>query len=408
MKILVVCQYFYPEEFKVNDLVEGLVKRGNDVTVLTGKPTYPRGPYPQGYRFWGVQEESYKGARVIRLPELTRGKGGAIGIAKSLFSFLVSSTWYAKRHNIEADAILCFQLSPVTMANAALIYKRKLGVKLALWVQDLWPESVTATSPIKGGPIIRWLERYVTKVYRESDVILVQSKAFKESICAKGDFERKLVLAPNWADGTFDKAKTEIDENFPLQPNNQEFRVMFAGNIGEAQDFGNIVKAANLTKDCPKIKWIIVGDGRARDSAEREVERLGLKETVKFLGRFPATEMPKFFAQADVMLVSLTDQFIFSLTIPCKTQSYMAAGKPILTMLNGAGSEVVKEARCGLSARSEDYETLAENVKKMYAMDKKELKEWGKNAYDYYMQHFEKDMVIDRVNDILHKKNEDG
>ena len=405
MKILVVCQYFHPEEFKVNELVEGLVKRGNEVTVLTGKPTYPRGPYPKGYRFWGVQEENYKGARVIRLPELTRGKGGAIGIARSLFSFLVSSTWYAKRHDIEADAILCFQLSPVTMANAALIFKKKLGVKLALWVQDLWPESVTATTPIKGGPIIKWLERYVTKVYRESDVILVQSKAFKESICAKGDFGRKLVFAPNWADGSFGESKTEVDKNFPLQPNDKEFRVMFAGNIGEAQDFGNIVKAANLTKDCVDIKWIIVGDGRARESAEKEVERLGLKETVRFMGRYPATEMPKFFVQADVMLVSLTDQFIFSLTIPSKTQAYMAAGKPILTMLNGAGSDVVEEAGCGLTARAEDYEALAENVKRMYAMSKKELTEMGKNAHDYYLKHFEKEMVIDRVNDILQQKH---
>lgn len=136
----------------------------------------------------------------------------------------------------------------------------------------------------------------MTKVYRESDVILVQSKAFRESICAKGNFGRKLVFAPNWADGSFEEQKTEVDENFPLQPNDKEFRVMFAGNIGEAQDFGNIVKAANLTKDYVDIKWIVVGDGRARDSAEKEVERLGLKETVRFMGRHPAMEMPKFFA----------------------------------------------------------------------------------------------------------------
>ena len=164
MKILVVCQYFYPEEFKVNELVEGFVKRGNEVTVLTGKPTYPRGPYPNGYRFWGVQEEFYKGARVIRVPELTRGKGGSLGIAKSLFSFLLCSSWYAKFHDIDADAILCFQLSPVTMANAALIFKKKLNVKLVHWVQDLWPESVTATTPIKGGFIISLLNKFVTKV----------------------------------------------------------------------------------------------------------------------------------------------------------------------------------------------------------------------------------------------------
>jgi len=402
MRILVVCQYFYPEEFKVNELVEELVQRGDEITVLTGKPTYPRGPYPKGYKFWGIQEEEYKGAKIIRLPELTRGNGGAIGVAMSLFSFLISSTWYARHHDIEVDAILCFQLSPVTMANAALVYKKKLGVRLVHWVQDLWPESVTATTPIKGGPVIRLLDKFVTKVYRESDVILVQSKSFKESICAKGDFESKLLFAPNWAESTFTNADTSIDTNFPLQPSKDEFLVMFAGNIGEAQDFGNIIRAAELTKDISQIKWIVVGDGRARESSEKEVKRLGLEDTVKFLGRHPVDQMPKFFALADVMLVTLTDQFIFSLTIPSKTQAYMAAGKPIITMLNGAGSDVVKDAKCGLTCKSEDYRQLAENVKMMYSMDKAKIAEMGRNAYLYYKENFDKDLVIDKICDILY------
>ena len=369
--------------------------------MLTGKPTYPRGPYPDGYRFWGVQKEEYKGAKVIRLPELTRGNGGVIGIVKSLFSFLLTSTWYAKHHNIEADAILCFQLSPVTMANAALIYQKKLNVKLVTWVQDLWPESVTATTPIKGGPIIKLLEKFVTKVYSRSDLILVQSKSFKDSICAKGDFENKLVFAPNWAEDSFINADISIDEKFPLQPSNDEFRVMFAGNIGEAQDFRNIIKAAELTRDISDIKWIIVGDGRAREESEKEVERLGLSDTVRFLGRHPVTTMPIFFAQADVMLVTLKEEFIFSLTIPSKTQAYMASGKPILTMLNGAGSDVVDEAQCGLTAKSGDYKALAANVKKLYGMNKAEIREMGERAKSYYLKYFEKEMVIDRVNDIL-------
>lgn len=401
MKILVVCQYFYPEEFKVNELVDGLVKRGNEVTVLTGKPTYPRGPYPKGYKFWGVQKEEYKGAKIIRLPELTRGTGGIVGVVKSLISFLISSTWYAKHHDIEADAILCFQLSPVTMANAALIYKRKLNVKLVHWVQDLWPESVTATTSLKSGPIISFLERYVTKIYEQSDTILVQSKAFEKSICSKGDFKDKLIFAPNWAESSFIGADTRITENFPLQPNNSEFRVMFAGNIGEAQDFENIIKAAALTKDIPQIKWIIVGDGRARESSEKEVVSLELEETVQFLGRYPVEDMPKFFALADAMLVTLKNNFIFSLTIPSKTQAYMASGKPILTMMSGAGNDVVEEAKCGLTAKAEDYETLAANVKKMYTMTREERMRMGESARSYYAEHFAKDMVIDLVNEVL-------
>lgn len=397
MKILVVCQYFYPEEFKVNELVEGLVKRGNEVTVLTGKPTYPRGPYPKGYKFWGVQKEEYKGANIIRVPELTRGNGGSIGIVKSMLSFMFFGRWYARWHKIQADAILCFQLSPVTMAIPALVYQKKLGVKYVHWVQDLWPESVTATTSIKGGPVVNWLNKLVTKIYKRADVILVQSKAFEKSICEKGDFKNKLVFAPNWAEDSI--ANGELHPADCTLP--EGFKVMFAGNIGVAQDFENIIKAADLTRDIPEIKWVIVGDGRDREHSEKEVQRLGLEKQVVFVGRHPVNTMPWFFKQADAMLVSLKDEFIFSLTIPSKVQAYMASGKPIVTMLNGEGSRVVEEAGCGLTANSCDYKTLAENVKKLYAMNAEEREKMGSAGRAFYDKVFAKEKVIDSVNEIL-------
>ena len=397
MKILVVCQYFYPEEFKVNELVEGLVARGNEVTVLTGKPTYPRGPYPKGYKFWGVQKEEYKGANIIRVPELTRGNGGAFGIVKSMLSFMFFGKWYARWHKIEADAILCFQLSPVTMATPALVYQKKLGAKYVHWVQDLWPESVTATTSIKGGPAVKWLDKLVTKIYKRADVILVQSKAFEKSICSKGDFKNKLIFTPNWAEDSI-----ENGEQHPAGCNLPEgFKVMFAGNIGVAQDFENIIKAADLTRDIPEIKWVIVGDGRDKEHSEKEVLRLGLEKHVVFVGRHPVKNMPWFFKQADAMLVSLRDEFIFSLTIPSKVQAYMASGKPIVTMLNGEGSRVVEEANCGLTANSCDFKTLAENVKKLYSMSAEEREKMGSAGRSYYDKVFAKEFVIDKVYEIL-------
>ncbi len=397
MKILVVCQYFYPEEFKVNELVEGLVRRGNEVTVLTGKPTYPRGPYPKGYKFWGVQKEEYKGVRIIRVPELTRGNGGNIGIVRSMLSFMFFGSWYARFHKVEADAILCFQLSPVTMAAPALIYKKKLNVKYVHWVQDLWPESVTATTGIKGGPVVNWLNKFVTNIYNKADVILVQSKAFEKSICEKGLFKDKLTFASNWAEDSI--ANGELHSADCKLPDG--FKVMFAGNIGVAQDFPNIIKAAELLKDIKDIKWVFVGDGRAREEAEGEISKLGLQESCVFVGRHPVNTMPWFFKQADAMLVSLKDECVFSLTIPSKVQAYMASGKPILTMLNGEGSRVVEDAGCGLTADSENYKALAENVKKMYRMSKAEREEMGMAGRKYYNDVFAKEIVIDRVNEIL-------
>jgi glycosyltransferase involved in cell wall biosynthesis len=285
------------------------------------------------------------------------------------------------------------------MAIPALVYQKKLGVKYVHWVQDLWPESVTATTSIKGGPVVNWLNKLVTKIYKRADVILVQSKAFEKSICEKGDFKNKLVFAPNWAEDSIANGEQHsADCKLP-----EGFKVMFAGNIGVAQDFPNIIKAAELLKDIKEIKWVIVGDGRAREDAEKEIAKLGLQEAFVFVGRHPVNTMPWFFKQADAMLVSLKDEFIFSLTIPSKVQAYMASGKPILTMLNGEGSKVVEEASCGLTAASEDYKTLAENVKKMYDMSKAERDEMGRAGRKYYDDVFAKEIVIDRVNEILKK-----
>lgn len=348
--------------------------------------------------------EEYKGAHIIRVPELARGDGGSLGIVKSMLSFLFFGRWYARRHKMKADAILCFQLSPVTMALPALVYKKKLGVKYVHWVQDLWPESVTATTSIKGGPVVNWLNKLVTNIYRKSDVILVQSKAFEKSICEKGDFRDKLVFAPNWAEDSIAYGeKQPADIQLP-----EGFKVMFAGNIGVAQDFPNIIKAAELLKNIKDIKWVIVGDGRAREDAEKEVARLGLQDAFVFVGRHPVNTMSWFFSQADAMLVSLKDEFIFSLTIPSKVQAYMAVGKPIVTMLNGEGSRVVEEAGCGLTAKSEDYVALADNVRKMYEIEEEKRAKMGNVGREYYERFFAKNIVIDKVNDLLHNKATDG
>ncbi len=271
-------------------------------------------------------------------------------------------------------------------------------------MQDLWPESVTATTSIKGGPVVNWLNKLVTNIYRKSDVILVQSKAFEKSICEKGDFRDKLVFAPNWAEDSIAYGeKQPADIQLP-----EGFKVMFAGNIGVAQDFPNIIKAAELLKNIKDIKWVIVGDGRAREDAEKEVARLGLQDAFVFVGRHPVNTMSWFFSQADAMLVSLKDEFIFSLTIPSKVQAYMAVGKPIVTMLNGEGSRVVEEAGCGLTAKSEDYVALADNVRKMYEIEEKKRAKMGNVGREYYERFFAKNIVIDKVNDLLHNKATDG
>lgn len=396
MKILIVSQYFYPEEFKINDLAENLVQKGHEVTVLTGKPNYPKGEYFDGYSYKGIVEEEYKGAKVIRVPLIKRGKGGVKNLILNYFSFVWNGNKYVRKHKINADAIICFEISPITQAYPCIKCKKRYGGKLLLWVQDLWPESVTAAGGIKNKLALWLLNLMVRNIYNNSDKLMIQSQAFADSILSKGDYKDKLAYVPNWAEDIFTD-KSSVDKSMFSELMPKGFKVMFAGNIGAAQDFDSIIKAANETKDIPDIKWVIVGDGRAREKAENEVRSLGLSDTVIFLGRHPVAYMPSFFANADAMLVTLRDEYIFSLTIPSKVQCYMAAGKPIVTMINGIGNAIVEEAECGLTANAGDYKALAKNIKALYGKTSEERAQMGNKAYQYYESHFNKEKVVNSI-----------
>ena len=399
MKITIVSQYFYPEEFKVNDLAEEWVKRGHDVTVLTGKPNYPGGKILKGYKFWGVQEESHKGIRVIRVPLVPRGKGGGIRLALNYLSYVFFASYYVLTHRLDTDRIFCFEISPVFQMYPALLLKRKTGAYASMWIQDLWPESVAASSNLKSGFIQNLLSVLIRGIYSRTDTLFVQSPAFNESVLDKGEFQDKLSYVPNWAEDVFTKRTSGLNKYQSLMP--EGFKVMFAGNIGAAQDFESIIRATVLTRHIPEIKWVIVGDGRMRTEIEQQVKSLELGDTVSFLGRYPVEEMPDFFALADVMLVSLKNEYIFSLTIPSKVQAYMASGKPIVTMLSGIGNQILKDADCGLTAESGDYKLLAENVIAMYHKSKEERLQLGMNGKVYYNVHFQKKVCIDRLDKIM-------
>lgn len=396
MRILIVSQYFFPEEFKINDLARDFVDRGHKVTVLTGKPNYPKGEYYDGYQYKGVVTENYFGAEVIRVPLRKRGAGGGKNLVLNYLSFVYNANDYIRKNKMQYDAILVYEISPITQVYPALFCKKKYGGKVLVWVQDLWPESVTAAGGVKNKLVLGILDRMVKKIYKKSDVLLVQSEGFKESILSKGDFKSKIIFAPNWAEDLYiEKQMIEPEKVAAMMP--KGFRVMFAGNIGAAQDVESIIKAANETRDIPDIKWVIVGDGRAKSIVETQAKEFGLSKTVVFLGRHPMKQMPTFFSFADIMVVSLKDEYIFSLTIPAKTQSYMASGKPIVSMLNGEGNRIIENAGCGLTAQSGDYKMLAKNVKKLYKTEKKELSKMGLRGFEYYLSHFDKKTVIDNM-----------
>ena len=424
MKILFVCQYFYPEVFRGNDIAFHWAEEGHDVHVVCGVPNYPDGVFHKGYGLFKRRHEEivqdvsgfkkFKGrVRVTRLPIVPRGNN-KIMLMLNYFSYLMVAWVYMLFHAMfhKYDRVFVQQLSPVMMSAPGVLYKRIRKVSLYTWVLDLWPESLTAAGGVTNKYILGFFRNYVKQEYKHSDKILISSKSFEKSIAEYGDYTNKVVYYPQWADGTntdntniTDKDKNQeleylrIKYQLPTLP--EGFKLMFAGAVGEAHGFECTMQAALLTKENKDIKWIIVGDGRRLDWVKGFVKEHGLEETVFTLGRFPSETMPWFFKQADVMLVTLSDDPLFKLYAPAKISSYMAAAKPIVAVLNGEGAEVIKEAECGWSLAAGNAEGFAKLAIDLSKKDKAVLEEKGQNALKYYNEHFVKEKCLRKLDELM-------
>lgn len=408
MNVLIVSQYFWPENFRINDLVQGLCQRGHQVTVLTGLPNYPEGRILPGYGLFGKRREEYCGATVVRVPMLPRGKGGGLRLALNYLSFAFFASMLGPfRCRGKYDVIFVYEPSPITVGLPALRLKKFKKAPIVFWVQDLWPESLSATGAVRSPWILRRVERLVRFIYRGCDRVLVQSESFVPSIEKLGVSRDRMAYFPNSAEELYQPVA--LPEDAPERAGlPQGFRVMFAGNIGAAQDFGTILGAAERLKSCPDIQWLILGDGRMLPWVRDEIEKRGLGASVHLLGRHPVEAMPRYFSLADAMLVTLKKEPIFALTIPSKVQSYLACGRPIIAALDGEGARVIREAGAGVAAPAEDDAGLAEAVLRMYRMEKDEREQLGANGLRYFRDNFERTMLLDRLEGWLHEMKEKG
>ncbi|MEO7727314.1 MAG: glycosyltransferase family 4 protein [Burkholderiales bacterium] len=397
MKILIVTQYFWPEEFRINDLAIGLRERGNAVTVLTGMPNYPHGRLFKGYGVWRLKRENYQGVDVIRMPLVPRGDGGGFRLAVNYLSFALFASLLAPlRLRGKYDVIFVYEPSPVTVGIPARVLKAFKRAPIVFWVQDLWPQSLNAAGAITARWILGPVEAMVRWIYRGCDRILVQSRAFVAPIEALGADPARIRYFPNSAESLYqpDGAKREAGLEPGLPPG---FRVMFAGNIGAAQDFETILAAATLLKQETGIQWLVVGDGRLRPWVEREIVARGLQATVHLLGRFPPEAMPRFFARSDAMLVTLKKEPIFALTLPAKVQSYLACAKPIIAALDGEGARIVTEAGAGVAVAAEDPAALANAVLDLARLGADARQAMGQRGRAYFEQHFEREMLLSKL-----------
>ncbi len=395
MKILIVTQYFWPESFRINDVALGLVERGQEVTVLSGTPNYPEGSFFPGYGTFMRANEYYRGVHIIRMPLVPRGQGQGWRLVLNFVSFAVIASILAPfRCREKFDAIFVFQMSPFTLGLPAIVLRKLRGIPVIWWVQDLWPESLTSVDAIRSTTLLHLMNRMVRFVYRRCDRVLVQSRGFVGPVEARGARSADVLYFPNWAEALYKPVK--LEENAPERHEVPDgFRVMFAGNIGAAQGFETILAAAEELKGYPDIHWVVVGDGRRRKWVEERVARLGLRDRVHLLGKRPTARMPRYFALADALLVSLKREHIFSLTIPSKVQSYLACGRPVIAALDGEGARIVEEAGCGVTAPAEDAKALAAAVLDLYRARPKEREEMGRRARAYFEEHFEREKLLD-------------
>ncbi|AEE17220.1 glycosyltransferase family 4 protein [Treponema brennaborense] len=407
MKICIFTNHFYPEDFKINDIAFELVKKGYDVTIITAVPDYPQGKFFDGYSWHKRNRENVNGCHVIRLPILSRGKGEAKRLALQYLSYYISSSVFTFFHKFfhNYDAVFVHLTSPFFIGIPATKLKKYQKIPMIFWTLDLWPESITAAAGIANPLILKFLTKQVQYVYNNADKILIGSKGFEKSILEKGKYKEKLVYFPNWCESA--TLPEDIERYKHIEPfssfSDKEFVVLFAGNIGESQNLDCVLDAAiEISKQKPEIKFIFLGDGRARvHLVQRATSSAIINKTVFFPGRFPLESMPYFMSRASILLVSLKDELIFNLTIPSKVQFYMAQEKPILAMLNGDGADLINEAKCGFTVSANDKIAFVKELFKISMMPKEKLLQMGKNGKNYYEQSFRKEQRIEQLEEIL-------
>lgn len=401
MKILIVSQYFWPENFRINDLTAALVERGHQVTVLTGYPNYPDGKIFNEFRANPNGFSQFEGAEVVRVPLLPRGNG-ALRLMLNYASFVVTGMFIApfKLRGRKFDRIFVYETSPITVGLPSSVLRWVKRAPVAFWVLDLWPETLRAVGVIKSERVLSWVGKLVTFIYNRCDVILAQSRSFIPAIRRHAGESARVELLPSWAESLFDGAEN-VRVAPELVPFDGKFKIVFAGNIGEAQDFPAILDAAYALRERTDIQWVIVGDGRNATWVASEIETRGLSSTVSMLGRFPLDRMPSFYAGADALLVTLRADEIFAMTIPGKVQSYLAAGKPILGMLDGEGALVIEEAKAGYACGAGNGETLASLACRLADDSAAQRDAMGERGRAYYRANFQRDTVIQRLEDML-------
>lgn len=397
MNILVVSEYFYPDDFGINSITEELVKAGHKVRVLTGLPDYTTSRIPKEYKWFRRRREQMGGVEIVRVPTVGRRRG-VLFRALSYGSFIISSFLYASFCNTkDIDAIFVYQTSPVFQGIPAKKLKKRTGKKLVLYCCDLWPESLKAWHVKEDSTLFRIVRRVSEKIYNACDTIAISSKPFRDylkTVCKVAD--ERIVYLPQHAEDQFREICGKYEENGKID-------FLFAGNIGAVQNIDCIVNAIPYIKTQKPFQVHIVGDGSELEMCKQLAQQLNVTDRICFHGRYPYSEMKRFYGLADCFLLTLRGGDFIGMTLPAKSQSYLSAGKPIVAAINGAAGEVMQAADCGECVPAGDFKALgAKMAQVIEEFDR--YREKGLNGRRFYEENYTKEKYMDGLEKLLAEK----
>lgn len=388
--ILVISQYFYPEQFRINDICKTWVKNGYRVTVVTGIPNYPEGKFYNGYSFNKKRKEMWKGVEIIRLPIIPRGNS-SIQLMLNYISFVVSGFFWSKFSKLKPDLVFTFEVSPMTQALLGSWFSKRKSLPNFLYVQDLWPENLEIVAGVKNKVILKIINKMVDFIYSSATEIFTTSPSFVDSIVNR---EIKVEASkvhywPQYAEEFYVPIKKKT--------NSKNFKIVFTGNIGYAQGLNILPDVASILNS-DKYQFVIVGEGRYKEQLQKIIKHKNVESNFEFISKQKPEKIPEILAECDIAFVSFADNELFNKTIPAKLQSYMACGMPILASAKGEVKKIVNDANCGICVENGNINQIAEAI---FILEQSNLDNLRKNSRLYFLENYSKEKLMNHIDRYL-------
>lgn len=410
-RLLVVSQHYWPENFRINDVVEGFIEDGIEVDVLCGLPNYPLGEWFGGYKYTKPRRENHGGAEVFRSGEIRRKGNTSVRIFLNYISFPLYALFSLPRlKNRRYDAVFCYNTSPVYMMLPAIRAAKKHKVPLCTYVLDLWPDNLYSVLPLKNSFMQSIALKTSLWCYRKSPKLMMLSDAQRDTLKARLEETQKpksrkvppqYCVIPQYCEDYYaEEIKDEaLAENFK-----GSFNILFAGNLSPAQDLENLIDAMAIvkkTKGGENVRVLILGDGMSRAALEEKTQKAGLADSISFLGQVKPRDIPKWTNFADALFAGLSKSDNLGLTIPAKIASYLAAGRPMLVAMDGEGARAAEESGAALVSPAADTAALAQNIITLANMTQQEREKLGAAGRECYTQKYKRSRLLKEIEDFI-------